>query len=360
VIDEWLTMACPLPSAEYAASAQARQDRLTKPQGSLGALERLAVQLAAFQRTDRPEANNAPIVLFAGDHGVTAQGVSAYPSAVTVQMLHNFANGGAAISVLARELGVPLQVIDAGSLASGNITGVVSDKPRRSTRDFSSEQAMTEDELHFALAAGKRAVLRAGESKPHLIILGDMGIGNTTSATAIAAALLGSPPSDLAGAGTGLNSNGISRKANVIAAAFAKHGLGPSSPPLRVMACVGGLEIAALTGAIISAAQGRLPVLVDGFIVSVAALVAVRMNPSCHHWLLYSHRSAERGHCKVLDALEAEPILDLKLRLGEGSGAAVALPILRLACALHSQMATFDQANVSERTESHVSKGERG
>ena len=349
VTDEWLTMACPQPCPEYAASAQARQDRLTKPQGSLGVLERLAVQLAAFQQTDRPQAGNVPIVLFAGDHGITAQGVSAYPSAVTVQMLHNFANGGAAISVLARELGVSLQVVDAGTVAASEIAGVIRDKPRLGTRDFSSEPAMMEDEVRFALATGRRAVQRAAGSNVDLIILGEMGIGNTTSASAIAAALLGSSPSDLVGAGTGLNADGIGHKASVIAAALAKHGLSPSSAPLGVMACVGGLEIAALVGAIIAAAQATLPVLVDGFIVSVAALTAVRLNASCQPWLLYSHRSSEHGHRKVLEALNADPILDLKLRLGEGSGAAVALPIVRLACALHSQMATFDQAHVSGR-----------
>ena len=185
------------------------------------------------------------------------------------------------------------------------------------------------------------------KSGADLLILGEMGIGNTTAAAAIAAALLGARADDLVGAGTGLDADGISHKAQVIAAALGKHGLDASSAPLHVLACVGGLEIAALTGAIIAAAQARTPLLVDGFIVSAAALAATRINPTCAPWLIYSHRSLERGHRLVLEALAAEPILDLKLRLGEGSGAAVALPILRLACALHAQMATFEEARIA-------------
>jgi nicotinate-nucleotide--dimethylbenzimidazole phosphoribosyltransferase len=337
-----------MPSAEHAAIAVARQNALTKPQGSLGTLERLAIKLAALQATERPRADTAPIVLFAGDHGVTAQGISAYPAAVTVEMLRNFARGGAAICVLARELGVPLEVVDAGTLADAEIPGVFVDKPARGTRDFSVEPAMTTEETLFALATGRRAIERARGLGPDIIILGEMGIGNTTSAAAIAAALLARPPHELVGAGTGLDADGVARKAGVIASALALHGLaGPAVRPFDALVRVGGFEIAALTGAIIAAAQAGLPVLIDGFIVSVAALLALRLNPSCAAWLLYSHRSLEQGHRLVLEALGGEPILDFKLRLGEGSGAAVALPMLRLACALHAQMATFEEASVS-------------
>jgi nicotinate-nucleotide--dimethylbenzimidazole phosphoribosyltransferase len=262
-------------------------------------------------------------------------------------MLHNFAAGGAAITVLARELGVPVSIVDAGTMAEADIAGTTTDKPRCGTRDFSVEAAMTGAELGHALGAGRRAVERATKDGADLVILGEMGIGNTTAAAAVAAALLGTSPADLVGAGTGLDTQGVSRKARVIEGALARHGLDEARAPLDVLACVGGLEIAALTGAIIAAAQTRLPVLIDGFIVSVAALAAVRINPSSAPWLIYSHRSLERGHRRVLEALAAEPILDLKLRLGEGSGAAVALPILRLACALHAQMATFEKARVA-------------
>lgn len=347
--DEWLAMPCPPPSEVHAAAAVARQNALTKPKGALGVLERLAIQLAALQRTDRPRANNVRIVLFAGDHGITGQGVSAYPSAVTVQMLDNFARGGAAISVLARELGAALEVIDAGTLAASEIAGVMTDKPCRGTRDFSREPAMTMGEAQQALAAGRRAALRAAAHHADLLILGEMGIGNTTSAAAIAAALLARPPADLVGAGTGLGAEGVRRKTTIVAGALELHGLTqPDTDPFKALTHVGGLEIAALTGAIIGAAQSSVPVLIDGFIVTVAALLALRLNASCGDWLIYSHRSSEQGHRLVLDALATEPILDLKLRLGEGSGAALALPIVRLACALHAGMATFAEANVSE------------
>lgn len=346
--DEWMTMPCPAPSAEHRAAAEARQEILTKPAGSLGTLERLAIRLAALQETERPRADAARIILFAGDHGITAQGVSAYPPAVTVQMLHNFAQGGAAISVLARKLGAPLEVIDAGTLATERIPGVICDKSLCGTRDFSLQPAMTRQELLFALEAGRRAVQRAREHALDLLILGEMGIGNTAASAAIASALLVKPPAILVGAGTGLDDAGLKQKSRVISEALDLHGLmRPDVSAMEVLERVGGLEIAALSGAIISAAQARIPVLTDGFIVTVAALAAVRLNPTCREWLIFSHRSQEQGHQQVLDALGAEPILDLRLRLGEGSGAAVALPIVRLACALHAEMATFVEADVS-------------
>jgi nicotinate-nucleotide--dimethylbenzimidazole phosphoribosyltransferase len=291
-----------------------------------------------------------PIIVFAGDHGVAAQGVSAYPQAVTIAMLANFAGGGAAISVLARELGSSLEVVDAGTLADAPMGGVVADKPRRGTRDFSQETAIEAAELVFALDCGKRAVARAAASEPapDMVILGEMGIGNTTSASAIAAALLGIGAEAITGRGTGLDAAGRDRKARLIDAALARHGLA-GAPTAQILCAVGGLEIAAISGAIIASAQRRIPVLVDGFIVSVAALAASRINPSCRPYLIFSHRSAEQGHRLVLEALDAHPLLDLDLRLGEGSGAALALPILRLACALHNHMATFAEAAVPDR-----------
>ena len=345
---EWLAEPCPLPSEQHRAAAVARQGVLTKPPGSLGTLEHIAIRLAALQATERPSAETVQIVLFAGDHGVTAQGISAFPSAVTVEMLRNFANGGAAISVLARTLGANLDVVDVGTLATETIAGVTTDKPCHGTRDFSGAPAMTNDELAFALGAGRRAVARRATNHLNLLILGEMGIGNTTSAAAIAASLLGENPAALVGAGTGLDSDGIRHKANVIARALALHKLDAGAPaPLDVLAKVGGLEIASLAGAIVAAAQSRIPVLVDGFIVTAAALAAVRLNRSCAPWLIYAHRSSEHGHGALLDALGADPILDLGMRLGEGSGAAVALAVVRAACALHNGMATFSEAQVS-------------
>ncbi len=221
----WIESECPEPCAQSRAAAEVRQDTLTKPRGSLGVLEALAIQLAALQATDRPRAAKAPIIVFAGDHGITGRGVSLYPSDVTVQMLHNFAAGGAAITVLARELGVPVSIVDAGTLADYDIAGITTDKPRRGTRDFSVEPAMTAADRAYALGAGRRAVHRAIQDGADLVILGEMGIGNTTAAAAIAAALLGTPPGDLVGAGTGLDAQGVSRKARVIEEALARHGL---------------------------------------------------------------------------------------------------------------------------------------
>ncbi len=351
MLPEWVTRDCPAISPAHRDAALARQGQLTKPAGSLGRLEALAVELAALQHTDRPSAACAPIVIFAGDHGIAAQAVSAYPQEVTIAMMANFAAGGAAISVLARELGSTLEVVDAGTLAEAPLPGIVTDKPRRGTRDFSKEAALDAADLGFALACGRRAVARALAHRPDLLIFGEMGIGNTTTTSAtIAAALLGTGPDLMAGSGTGLDSAGRERKARIIAAALSHHRLEVSgASPGQILCAVGGLEIAAIVGAIIAAAQARIPVLVDGFIVSVAALVAVRLNPSCRPYLVFSHASAEQGHRLVLDALGARPLLDLDLRLGEGSGAALALPILRLACALHNRMATFAEAAVPGR-----------
>jgi nicotinate-nucleotide--dimethylbenzimidazole phosphoribosyltransferase len=348
MIPEWGSRECPPVSEVHRDAAAARQGQLTKPTGALGRLETLAIELAGLQYTEHPRAGRAPIIVFAGDHGVAAQGVSAYPQEVTIAMMANFAGGGAAISVLARELDCQLEVVDAGTLAEAPMPGVVTDKPRRGSRDFSKETALEAADLAFALDCGKRAVERAAASGPDLLILGEMGIGNTTSAAAIAAALLGAPADKITGLGTGLDAAGRERKAHLIDAALARHRLAGAATE-RVLAAVGGLEIAAICGAIIASAQRRIPVLVDGFIVSVAALAATRLNPSCRAYLIFSHRSAEQGHRTVLETLDAQPLLDLDLRLGEGSGAALALPILRLACALHNGMATFAEAAVPDR-----------
>jgi nicotinate-nucleotide--dimethylbenzimidazole phosphoribosyltransferase len=344
----WITEPCPPTSQEHAIRALERQRSLTKPQGALGALEEIAITLAGLQRTDRPRAVRVPAVIFAGDHGVTIQGISAYPSGVTVEMLRNFASGGAAISVLARHLGVALTVVDAGTFAKTPVTGVHTDKSRCGTGDFTVAPAMSEGDLSRALGVGRKSVDRVVPQGADLILFGEMGIGNTTSAAAVGAALLSRDPRELVGVGSGLDDSGIERKAVIVARGLAFHALDRGEPATeRVLARVGGLEIVALTGAIVTAAQRGIPVVVDGFIVSVAALAAIRLNPSCRPWLIFSHRSSERGHSVVLQALDAKPILDLGLRLGEGSGAAVAIAVIRLACALHNEMATFAEAAVS-------------
>jgi nicotinate-nucleotide--dimethylbenzimidazole phosphoribosyltransferase len=266
-------------------------------------------------------------------------------------MLSNFASGGAAISVLARELGSRLEVIDAGTLVATPLPGIITDKPRPGSRDFSREAALDPAELAFAVECGKRAVSRTIVDSPDLLIFGEMGIGNTTTSAAIAAALLGVKAEEITGNGTGVDAPGRARKVRVIDQALAHHGLAEAGVcPEQILCAVGGLEIAAITGAIIAAAQNGIPVLLDGFIVSVAALAAVRLNRSCRPFLLASHQSVEQGHRLVLWALGVRPLIDLDLRLGEGSGAAVTLPLLRLACALHNGMATFAQANVPTAT----------
>ena len=350
--ETWYGQACNQPSQEYRQRALLRQRQLTKPEGALGRLETLAVELAALQGVDQPVSQRVPVLVFAGDHGVTAQGVSAYPAEVTVQMLHNFAGGGAAIAVLARELGLPLHVWDVGSRATTAIAGVVSAKTLHGTADFSAGPAMSAVDLDAAFDAGRRAVEAACADGADLLVFGEMGIGNTTAASAIAAVLGPLPLDELVGAGTGLDAVRMVQKKNLIARALSLHGDAIStaeSPAYEALQRVGGLEIAAITAAMIAAAQRRIPVLVDGFIVSAAALAAVRINPSLRPWLLFSHQSAERGHIRLLEALQAQPLLSLDLRLGEGSGAALALPLVRMACALHNSMATFAEAAVADR-----------
>lgn len=340
----------PPPDANARQRGLTRQGLLTKPPGSLGQLERLAVTLCALQGSDRPAVDKVAITVFAGDHGVCDEGISAFPQAVTGQMITNFASGGAAISVMARQLGANLDVVNLGTVTppDGELTGVRHEVIAPGTANLARQAAMTGEQVAAALTAGDDAARRAAETGAQLFIGGDMGIGNTTSAAALACALLQEAPGNLVGPGTGLDADGLSHKARVVARALARHG--NERDPLATLASLGGLEIAALTGAIMGAAQRGIPVLVDGFIVSTAALVAVRQQPRVREWLLFGHRSAEPGHQRVLAALEAEPLLDLGMRLGEGSGAAVAVPLLRSACALHNGMATFDDAGVSNRS----------
>lgn len=346
-MNDWLAAPCRVPDQAAADAAAARQETLTKPPGSLGRLEAIAIQLAGLQATGRPRAEHVRIAVFAADHGVAAEGVSAFPQAVTGLMLRNFAHGGAAIAVLARELRATLEVVNLGTVNDpGEIVGVRRHVIAASTANFCTQDAMTDAQLDAALAAGVASVGSAVAAGTDVYIGGEMGIGNTTAASALACALLGDTPEALTGTGTGLDANGVARKTQVIARALQTHA--EADTPRERLRRLGGFEIAALTGAFIAAAQRGLPVLVDGFIASVAALAAVALRPDVRPWLLFAHRSQERGHVRVLAALEAEPLLDLHLRLGEASGAAVAVPLLRLACALHGSMATFAEAGVSE------------
>ncbi|WP_322614286.1 nicotinate-nucleotide--dimethylbenzimidazole phosphoribosyltransferase [Pseudomonas sp. BIC9C] len=345
----WWLNPCKPVDTQVVEQAQARQQQLTKPAGSLGQLESVAVQLAGLQGRVKPSLEQVWIAIFAGDHGVVAEGVSAFPQEVTGQMLHNFVNGGAAISVLARQLGASLEVVDLGTVTpSLNLPGVRHLNVGLGTANFVQGPAMTEAQGQLALQAGRDSVQRAMATGAQLFIGGEMGIGNTTAASALACALLDCPVSHLTGPGTGLNAEGVSHKAQVIERALALHGA-QRDDALQTLFNLGGFEIAALVGAYLACAQAGVAALVDGFICSVAALVAVRLNPECRQWLLFGHRGAEPGHRHVLETLNAQPLLDLGLRLGEGSGAALAVPLLRLACDLHGQMATFAEAAVADR-----------
>lgn len=343
----WLALPCAVPDAAAGERAAARQARLTKPPGSLGRLEALAIQLAALQGMDRPAVERAQVCVFAGDHGVAAQGVSAFPQAVTAQMVANFVAGGAAVSVLARAQGAALEVVDLGTAADpGPLPGVVDARIAPMTADFTLTPAMSAEQLTAALDAGRAAVQRAVHAKAQVFIGGEMGIANTTAAAALACALLGEQPATLSGPGTGLDAAGVAHKAAVIGRALALHGPHLDSP-LEALRRLGGFEIASLAGAAIACAQAGLPLLVDGFIVTAAVLAAVRIQPGVRDWLLFAHRSAEPGHARLLAALDAAPLLALDMRLGEGSGALAALPLLRLACAAHAGMATFDEAGIA-------------
>jgi nicotinate-nucleotide--dimethylbenzimidazole phosphoribosyltransferase len=346
---DWLAQPCAALNESSRVAALERQGQLTKPPGSLGKLEDLAVKLAAMQGTINPRVERTQISIFAADHGVAAEGVSAFPQAVTAEMVKNFARGGAAISVLARQINAALEVINLGTVFPvASFASVRDEHIAAGTANFATGPAMTDAQLAAAIQAGRAAVLRAKQTGAQLFIGGEMGIANTTSASAIACALLHESPQLLAGPGTGLDSTGVAHKAAVIQRALDLHKANLTKP-LDVLRHVGGFEIAALAGAYLAAAQNGMSVLVDGFISSVAALAAVRLQPGVRHWLLFAHTSAEPGHQRVLAALDAHPLLQLGMRLGEGSGAATAVPLLQLACALHNNMATFAEAGVSDK-----------
>lgn len=343
----------PVLNAAAANACRAHLDRLTKPQGSLGRLEELAARLAAI-RGFPPALEKPHALVFAADHGVTEEGVSAYPRAVTAQMVLNFLRGGAAINVLARLHGAAMTVVDVGVDADFEaavpVNGVAfrAAKVRRGSRNLCRENAMTAVELEAALQAGANAANAAIDAGADCICVGEMGIGNTTSASALTAALLNLPAEQLCGRGTGVDDAGYSRKKKTVAQAVERFRANGLTNAAETFAALGGLELAGIAGACAMSAQRGVPVLVDGFIASSAALVAERMWPGLKHFLFFAHQSAEPGHQHILQALDERPLLELSLRLGEGTGAVLAIPLLRAACAILKEMATFDSAGVSE------------
>ena len=351
ILNNWLNQPVSQPCQKSRVEAEQHQLQLTKPPGAMGELENIAIQLASLQTTTIPSVDKIHIAIFAADHGIAAEGVSAYPQAVTGEMIRNFATGGAAISVLARQLRAALTITNLGTVnALEPIAGVIDHSIAPGTANFTQQPAMTGEQLAEALEVGKREAELAQQSGCQLFIGGEMGIGNTTAATAIAAALLNRPVAELVGPGTGITTETQQAKQQLIDAALQQHGL--DQHPVDALDClqrVGGFEIAALCGAFIRCAQLGIAVLVDGFIATAAALSAVKMQPAVGDWLLMGHQSAEPGHALIIEALQKTPLLALNLRLGEASGAACAAPLLRLACALHNEMATFDSAGISNK-----------
>jgi nicotinate-nucleotide--dimethylbenzimidazole phosphoribosyltransferase len=336
----------PVPDARAETAARARQQQLTKPPGSLGRLEEVACWFAARLRTPTPQLSRTEIFVFAADHGVAARGVSAFPQSVTAQMVSNFATGGAAINVLAKLEDCRIEVVDVGVAGNPDLPeGVRNAKVRAGTRDLSVEAALTDEELSAALEVGAQCAREAVQRGAQLLLAGDMGIANTTAAACLICAFTNTQPEQVVGRGTGVDDIGLARKRDVVTAALAR--VTAANPgPRQLFAQLGGLEIAAMAGLYIAAARAGVPVLLDGYISSAAALGAVALEPGALRWMLASHRSAEGGHSTALQALGLEPLVDLRMRLGEGSGAAVTLPIIKAALALHRNMATFAQAGV--------------
>jgi nicotinate-nucleotide--dimethylbenzimidazole phosphoribosyltransferase len=332
---------------EAAAATQRLFDNKTKPRRSLGRLEDLACQIAAIQRHPLPPLPTKAIVVMAGDHGVTQEGVSAYPPEVTWQMLLNFARGGAAINVLARQAAARLVVVDMGvNGPAQSISGVLSRRIAAGTRNFTRGPAMSVEQAILALEHGITIAQELASSGIDLIGLGEMGIGNSTAATAILAAFSGRPVTEITGRGTGIDDSAWVRKVAAIEKALQVNA--PGDKPLQILAALGGFEIAGLAGVVLGAAASNIPVLLDGFIASTAALCAAKIAPPAADYVLASHQSVEIGHKVVLEALGCEPLFKFSMRLGEGTGAALAMPMVDAALHILHEMATFESAQVTD------------
>ena len=321
---------------------------LTKPLGSLGRLEEIAARLVALREEDRPRCRKKAIFTMAADHGVTDEGVSAYPKAVTRQMVLNFLAGGAAINVLGRHGGIDVVVVDIG--VDGDfeeLAGLVSAKVARGSSNMARGPAMSEAELLSAIGVGVELAAWAEKQGYTLIGTGEMGIGNTTAASAITSVLTGKPVAQVTGRGTGLDEPGLKRKIEVLERALAVNRPDPSDP-LEVLRKVGGLEIAGLTGLVVGAAARRVPVVIDGFISTSAAAIACALEPKIRPFIFAGHKSSEPGHAALLEFIGETPLLDLQMRLGEGTGAALAMSVIEAAAKIFDEMATFSSAGVSE------------
>ena len=331
--------------------AQARQNTLTKPEGSLGRLEELSIQLAGIQGRRLPRIKEKAIVTMAADHGVVAEGISAYPQDVTPQMVYNFLSGGAGVNVIARQVGARLIIVDIGVAATLEPNRqLLSRKVAPGTRNMAAGPAMSEEEAKRAIETGIEVTMAEVSKGLDIIGTGDMGIGNTTSSSAICAVITGKPAAEVTGRGTGIADKQLEHKIDVIERAIAVNRPEPAKP-LEVLAKVGGLEIGGITGVILAAAASRIPVVVDGFISGAAALIATALAPGAKDFLIAGHISAEPGHRLLLEHLGLKPLLDLGMRLGEGTGAALGISLAETAARILSEMATFADAGVSGRSE---------
>lgn len=331
------------------AQAQARLDRLTKPIGSLGRLEELAARYVMITGEMKPKVPRGTVFTFAADHGVTVERVSAYPSAVTPQMVLNFLRGGAGVNVLARHVGIEVRVVDIGvAFDFEGVSGLIHKKVMPGTKNMLVESAMSPAQAEQALQVGIDLATEAGRQGIGLIGTGEMGIGNTTASSAIAAVMTRRPVSEVTGRGTGIDDASHAHKIDVIQRTLDLHRL-DSTNAMEVLAKVGGLEIGGLAGLMLGAAEARIPVVLDGFIAGAAALIAVGLQPHCKDYLIASHRSVEQGHQAILDHLGLKPLFDLDLRLGEGTGACLGMSLVFSAIKILTEMATFDEAGVSER-----------
>ena len=339
------------PDRALAAALQQKIDRKTKPLGALGQLETLALQAGLVQQSLAPQLQNPNLVVFAGDHGAAKAGVSAYPQDVTWQMVENFLAGGAAINVFARQNGIALSVVDAGVAHDfGPRPGLVNAKVAAGTRNYIKEAAMTPEQCARALASGAGVVRSLAGNGCNVVGFGEMGIGNTAAASLITHCLTGAPLAECIGRGTGLDDAGLARKQALLETALARYrAAGGDDDPQRVLAEFGGFEIAMMAGAMLAGAAANMLLLIDGFIVGAAALVATRLAPALADYCVFCHRSAEAGHRAQLAALGAEPLLDLGLRLGEGTGAALAYPLLAGAVNFLNEMASFESAGVADK-----------
>ena len=347
-IEEAISLIQPV-NRESGESAQRRLDRLTKPLGSLGRLEELAVRYAKITDEVKPNVPRGVVFTFAADHGVATEGVSAYPSEVTAQMVLNFLRGGAGVNVLARHTGVEVRVVDIGvAYEFGAVPGLIQKKIMQGTNNLLREPAMTRTQAIQALQVGIDLATDAAREGVGLLGTGEMGIGNTTPSAAITAVMTGRPVAEVTGRGTGIDEAGHTRKVSVIEQALDRH-RPDRADAFDVLAKMGGLEIAGLAGLMLGAAAARVPVVLDGFIAGAAALIAMGLQPLCHEYLIASHRSVERGHQAILEYLTLKPLLDLDLRLGEGTGACLGMGLVQASIKILTEMATFDEAGVTDR-----------